>query len=199
MSEINTKRSYTEYTVVQPTTDFAIGFENFDTDSKDIILVTLDGVDVNTLGYTVQRVNDLTLVITPAITEGTVRLTRETVIDEPFHKFTAGALFTAKSMDENFAQVRHSQQEVRDGFLYVQESALGAAGRAESAAVAANVATTATTVATGNTVAATATALTAAGAANTAKTNTDAATGRANTATSNANAARDNANTAAAS
>ena len=115
---INNKRSYTEYTVTQPTTDFAIGFNDFNEGSKDIILVTLNGVLVESLGYATIRKNASTVRITPAITVGTVRLTRETDIDEPFHKFTSGALFTAKSMDENFEQIRHSQQEVNDGFKY---------------------------------------------------------------------------------
>ena len=115
---INNKRSYTEYTVTQPTTDFAIGFNDFNEGSKDIILVTLNGVLVESLGYATIRKNASTVRITPAITVGTVRLTRETDIDEPFHKFTAGALFTAKSMDEHFQQVQHSQQEVRDAFVY---------------------------------------------------------------------------------
>ena len=122
---INNKRSYTEYTVTQPTTDFAIGFDDFDEGSKDNILVTLNGVLVESLGYAAIRKNESTVTITPAITEGTVRLTRETDIDEPFHKFTAGALFSAKSMDENFQQVRHSQQEVRDGFVFLEYNTNG--------------------------------------------------------------------------
>ena len=73
---INNKRSYTEYTVVQPTTDFAIGFDDFDEGGKGILLVTLNGVDVSTLGYTVQRVNDLTIVITPAIPEGVITIVK---------------------------------------------------------------------------------------------------------------------------
>ena len=138
---INNKRSYTEYTVAQPTTDFAIGFDDFDEGGKDNILVTLNGVLVESLGYAAIRKNESTVSITPAITEGTVRLTRETDIDEPFHKFTAGALFSAKSMDENFQQVRHSQQEVRDGFVFLEHNTNGiiqearaATGRANDAA-----------------------------------------------------------------
>lgn len=134
---INNKRSYTEYTVVQPTTDFAIGFDDFDDENKSAIIVTLDGVDVTTLGYTVQRTSDISLRITPAILSGEVRLQRETLIDEPFHKFTAGALFTAKSMDENFAQSAHLQQEIKDGFTFVQENINSVAGEARAATVAA--------------------------------------------------------------
>lgn len=135
---INNKRSYTEYTVTQPTTDFAIGFDDFDEGGKDNILVTLNGVLVESLGYAALRKNENTVTITPAITEGTVRLTRETDIDEPFHKFTAGALFSAKSMDENFQQVRHSQQEVRDGFEYLEFNTNGIVQEAKAATTRAN-------------------------------------------------------------
>ena len=114
---INNKRSYTEYNITNPTTDFAIGFENYGVGAKDIIEVTLNGVLVESLGHTVRLKNAQVLEVTPAIEAGTVRLQRVTGIDSPFHKFTAGALFTAKSMDENFEQIRHSQQEVNDGFI----------------------------------------------------------------------------------
>lgn len=137
---INNKRSYTEYTVTQPTTDFAIGFDDFDEGSKDVILVTLNGVPVESLGYAAIRKNENTVTITPAITEGVVRLTRETDIDEPFHKFTAGALFSAKSMDENFQQVRHSQQEVRDGFVFLENNTSGVVEAARTATARANAA-----------------------------------------------------------
>lgn len=137
---INNKRSYTEYTITQPTTDFAIGFDDFDEGGKDNILVTLNGVLVESLGYAAIRKNESTVSITPAITEGTVRLTRETGIDEPFHKFTAGALFSAKSMDENFEQVRHSQQEVRDGFEFLEFNTNGVINDAKAATERANVA-----------------------------------------------------------
>ena len=121
---INNKRSYTEYTVTQPTTDFPVGFNDYsDSENKDNVLVTLDGIDVITLGYTVQRKSDLVIKVTPAITTGTVRLQRETNIDLPFHQFTAGALFSAGTMDDNFAQVLRSQQEVRDGFVFLQGNA----------------------------------------------------------------------------
>ena len=134
---INDKRSYTEYTVSTPTKIFAIGFDNFDTNNKDVIHVTLNGTDVTTLGYTVQRTTNLTITITPAIPSGVIRLQRETLIDEPFHKFTAGALFTAKSMDENFAQTSHLQQEIKDGFTFVETNINSVAGEAKAATVAA--------------------------------------------------------------
>lgn len=194
MDSINNERSYTEYIVTSSTTDFPVGFDDYsDSANQDNVLVTLDGVDVSTIGYTVQRKSDLVIKVTPAITTGTVRLQRETNIDLPFHQFTAGALFSAGTMDDNFAQIRHSQQEVRDGFLYVQGSALGAAGRAERAAVAANIAADDAITATSDAVAAAGAAITATNAADTAKTNADTATGKANTATSKANTAASNA------
>lgn len=118
MDSINTERSYTEYEVTEPTTDFAIGFDNYSGEDKDAIHVTLDGVNLDGLSYTVVRKNAQTIEVTPAIESGVVRLQRETYIDQAFHTFTAGALFSPKSMDENFGQVRRSQQEVFDGFVY---------------------------------------------------------------------------------
>lgn len=187
---INNKRSYTEYTVTQPTTDFAIGFDDFDEGSKDNILVTLNGVLVESLGYAAIRKNESTVSITPAITEGTVRLTRETDIDEPFHKFTAGALFSAKSMDENFQQVRHSQQEVRDGFAFLEYNTNGIVQASKEATAQAKAAT----------VEATASAVRAETAADTAVQAVDSLQGvviAATTATTQANAATATATTAA--
>ena len=140
MDSINTERSYTEYTVTEPTTEFAIGFEDYMDEDKDTILVTHNGILVESLGYAVLRKNKQTVTITPAITEGTVRLTRETDIDEPFHKFTAGALFSAKSVDQNFEQIRHSQQEVRDGFVFLEDNTNGVVSAAEAATDRANAA-----------------------------------------------------------
>lgn len=193
---INNKRSYTEYTVVQPTTDFAIGFDDFDEGSKDNILVTLNGVLVESLGYAAIRKNESTVTITPAITEGTVRLTRETDIDEPFHKFTAGALFSAKSMDENFQQVRHSQQEVRDGFVFLEYNTNGIVQASKEATAQAKVATVEATASAIRAESAADTAVQAVGslqgvvdAATTATTNANAAIATATTAASQATAA----------
>ena len=125
--EINTKHSFTEYQVTTPTSGFAIGFDDFIDDgdveieyTKDGIHVTLNGVDVSTLGYTVRRKSPSAIEVLPSIKSGVVRIYRETNIDKPFHKFTAGVLFEARTIDENFTQVRHSQQEVRDGLAYVE-------------------------------------------------------------------------------
>ncbi|QGH73786.1 tail fiber protein [Vibrio phage vB_VhaP_VH-5] len=137
---INNKRSYVEYTVTEPTTDFVITFEDYDVQSQDRITVSIDGVLAESQGYAVMRKNEQVVTITPAVTEGTVRLERETNIDEPFHKFTAGALFSAKSMDENFEQVRHSQQEVRDGFEYLEFNTNGVVQDARAATDRANAA-----------------------------------------------------------
>ena len=201
---INNKRSYTEYTITQPTTDFAIGFDDFDEGSKDIILVTLNGVLVETLGYAAIRKNESTVTITPAITEGTVRLTRETDIDEPFHKFTAGALFSAKSMDENFQQVRHSQQEVRDGFVFLEYNTNGIVQASKEATAQAKAATVEATASAVRAESAADTAVQAVGslqgvvdAATTATTKANTATATATTAASQATAATTSAQNAA--
>lgn len=201
---INNKRSYTEYTVTQPTTDFAIGFDDFDEGGKDNILVTLNGVLVESLGYAAIRKNESTVSITPAITEGTVRLTRETDIDEPFHKFTAGALFSAKSMDENFQQVRHSQQEVRDGFVFLEYNTNGIVQASKEATAQAKAATVEATASAVRAETAADTAVQAVGslqgvvdAATTATSKANTATATATTAASQATAATTSAQNAA--
>lgn len=120
---INNKRSYTEYTVSSPTTDFNIGFDDYDDTTKNTIVVTINGILAESLGYTVLRKSAQVISITPAVSEGVVRLQRETAIDNVYHNFTAGALFTAKSVDENFQQILSSQQEVRDEFVFLQGNA----------------------------------------------------------------------------
>lgn len=134
---MNDKRSYTEYTVTTATTDFVIGFDDYDDITKDTIVVTVNGVLAESQGYAVMRKNAQVITITPAVQSGTVRLERVTDIDESFHQFTAGALFSAKSVDENFEQVRHSQQEVRDGFTFLQFNTLGIVAAAKAATQAA--------------------------------------------------------------
>lgn len=140
MDSINTERSYTEYEVTEPTTDFAIGFDNYSGEDKDAIHVTLNGVNLDNLDYTVVRKNAQVIEVTPAIESGVVRLQRETYIDQAFHTFTAGALFSPKSMDENFAQVRRSQQEVHDGFTFLAENTDGVVAAADAATARANAA-----------------------------------------------------------
>lgn len=60
--------------------------------------------------------NETTIRLSPSVPSGVVRLQRETDIDQSDHAYRAGAKFIAQTMDENFEQLRHSQQEVRDGF-----------------------------------------------------------------------------------
>jgi len=148
---INEERSYTEYNVEVPTTDFPIGFDILD-DGIDVVAVTLNDVDPTTLGYTVIQVNNTTYRFAPAVPSGVVRLTRITDIDQMAHVFTEGAIFISENMDGNFKQIRHAQQEVRDEFnklstdtneiidtlQVVGEAAQDAAAAAEAAAELAN-------------------------------------------------------------
>ena len=149
---MNNLKSYTEYAVTTPTTDFVIGFDfNYGTDAVNI---TVDDVPAIEAGYTVIYLNSTTMRLSPAVPSGVVRLQRETDIDVQDNQFTAGAKFNAGNMDENFTQIRHSQQEVRDGFeklsedtyeiidtlQVVGEAAQDAADAAEQAAQTANAA-----------------------------------------------------------
>lgn len=109
---INEKRSFTEYTVASATAEFQIGFEF--KEEVNNLNITLDGKPVADLGYVVDLINDQTIKLTPTVDSGLLRIERETDIDNSIHKFTAGALFEARTMDENFEQILHSQQEVRD-------------------------------------------------------------------------------------
>ena len=110
---INEKRSYTEVDVTQPTSDFDIGFKFYE--NRDGINSTVDGVPAAEAGYTTQLVNSNTVRFTPSVLAGAVvRIMRETNIDRNVYQFSSGALWTAEQMDENFEQIRHSQQESRD-------------------------------------------------------------------------------------
>lgn len=114
---MNEKQSYTEYNVIVPTQDFIITFEDYNSNNRDAINVTVDGVPANTAGFAVLRISDTVIQLTPAVETGSVvRLQRETDIDNTFYRFTAGAVFTAGNVDKNFQQILHSQQEVSDGF-----------------------------------------------------------------------------------
>lgn len=204
MDSINTERSYTEYEVNEPTTDFAIGFDNYSGEDKDAIHVTLDGVNLDNLDYTVVRKNAQVIEVTPAIESGVVRLQRETYIDQAFHKFTAGALFSPKSMDENFAQVRRSQQEVNDGFTFLAENTNGVVQASKEATAQAKAATVEATASAVRAESAADTAVQAVGslqgvvdAASTATTKAKAATATATTAASQATAATTTAQNAA--
>ena len=111
---MNELKSYTEYAVSTPTADFVIGFDfNY---GEDAVNVTVDDVPASAAGYTVVYLNETTIRLSPSVPSGVVRLQRETDIDQTDHAYRAGAKFIAQTMDENFEQLRHSQQEVRDGF-----------------------------------------------------------------------------------
>lgn len=133
---MNNLKSYTEYAVTSNTTDFVIGFDfNYGTDAVN---VTVDGVPATDVGYTVVYLNSTTMRLTPAVPIGVVRLQRETDIDVPDNSFTAGAKFIASNMDENFTQIRHAQQEVRDSFNFLESHTLGVVEAAKDATIRAN-------------------------------------------------------------
>lgn len=118
---MNEKRSYTEYTVVgSPQQYFDIGFEDYQQD-KDMLKITVDNKDITEAGYTVVRNVGQTLEFTPPVpVDSVVRIQRVTDIDAPFYIFTAGNQFVPSNVDQNFKQLLHSQQEVRDGFVKLQ-------------------------------------------------------------------------------
>lgn len=147
---MNELKSYTEYAVSTPTADFVIGFDfNY---GEDAVNVTVNDVPASEAGYTVVYLNETTIRLSPSVPSGVVRLQRETDIDQTDHAYRAGAKFIAQTMDENFEQLRYSQQEVRDGFVKladdtyeiidtlneVGQSAQDAADAAEVAATLAN-------------------------------------------------------------
>lgn len=115
---INEDTSFIEYNVEQPTQDFVTNFDIIG-GTTDVVHVTVDGVltDTPESSYTVQQMNHNTWRITPEVQIGSVvRLYRVTNIDDMMHVFTAGAKFIARNMDNNFKQIRHSQQELYDDF-----------------------------------------------------------------------------------
>lgn len=119
---MNEKLSYTEYLVVgSPRQYFDIGFEDYQED-KDMLKLTVDNKDVTEAGYSVVRNVGQTLEFTPAVPVGAVvRIQRVTDIDAPFYIFTAGNAFVPSNVDANFKQLLHAQQEVRDGFVKLQD------------------------------------------------------------------------------
>lgn len=124
---INLKRSFTEYSVTATQSEFVIGFKDYQGD-KDVIHVTVNDTDAEDAGFTVTRINSTTVKLVPdvPVTDpvSVVRLQRETNIDASFHRFSEGAKWNAQSMDENFEQVLHSQQETRDGFNKLRDDVL---------------------------------------------------------------------------
>lgn len=116
---MNELKSYTEYAVSTPTADFVIGFDfNY---GEDAVNVTVDDVPATEAGYTVVYLNETTIRLSPSVPSGVVRLQRETDIDQTANAYRAGAKFIAQTMDENFKQIRHSQQEVNDNFSNLEE------------------------------------------------------------------------------
>ena len=184
---INELKSYTEYNVSTPTSVFTIGFQY--EYNVDKINVYVDGVEATAAGYTVQHDSQGTVSLTPAVPSGVVRLSRETNIDTSVHTFSAGAKFTAGTMDDNFQQLRHSQQESRD---IVLRTAAEFGTLDANATAALNAATTA--VNTANSIDAKAT--TALSNSSTALSVANGIDAKATTALSNANTAVTTANTA---
>ena len=132
---INEDVSFIEYPVDQPTQDFVTNFATIG-GTTDVVLVTVDGVltDTPESSYTVQQINHTTWRVTPEVQTGSVvRLYRVTNIDEMMHVFTAGSKFIARNMDNNFKQIRHAQQEVRDAFDYLEYNTLGVVEAAKDA------------------------------------------------------------------
>ena len=136
IQRINELKSYTEYNVSTPTSVFTIGFQY--EYNVDHVNVYVDGVEASEAGYTVQPDSHGTITLTPAVPTGVVRVSRETNIDTSAHTFSAGAKFTAGNMDENFEQVRHAQQEVRDAFEFLEYNTLGVVEAAREATERAN-------------------------------------------------------------
>lgn len=187
IQSINELKSYTEYNVSTPTSVFTIGFQY--EYNVDKINVHVDGVEATAAGYTVQHDSQGTVSLTPAVPSGVVRLSRETNIDTSAHTFSAGAKFTAGTMDENFKQLRHSQQESRDIVLRTASEFGTLDANATAALQAAN-----TAVNTANSIDVKAT--TALSNSSTALSVANGIDAKATTALSNANAAVSTANTA---
>ena len=187
IQSINELKSYTEYNVSTPTSVFTIGFQY--EYNVDKINVHVDEVEATAAGYDIQHDSQGTITLEPAVPTGVVRLSRETNIDTSAHTFSAGAKFTAGTMDENFKQLRHSQQESRDIVLRTASEFDTLDANATAALQAAN-----TAVNTANSIDVKAT--TALSNSSTALSVANGIDAKATTALSNANAAVTTANTA---
>lgn len=175
---INELKSYTEYNVNTPTSVFTIGFQY--EYNVDVVNVYVDGVEATAAGYDIQHDSHGTITLEPAVPSGVVRLARETNIDTSAHTFSARAKFTAGTMDDNFQQLRHAQQEVRDETVRAAEQFTTLSTNATAALNAAN-----TAVNTANSI--DAKASTALANSNTAVSTANSANSTANTALSTAN------------
>lgn len=198
---INELKSFTEYNVTTPTSVFTVGFEY--TYNLDHINVYVDGVPAATAGYTVNHDSHGTLELHPAVPSGIVLLQRETNIDGMLHTFSAGAKFIAGNMDEDFKQLRHAQQEVRDEvtrtveqFAILDANATAALDSANAAVATANSIDAKATTALSNSNTALSTANSANSTANTALTTANGIDAKATTALSNSSTALTTANTA---
>ena len=198
---INELKSFTEYAVSTPTSVFTIGFEY--KHNVDHINVYVDGVEATAAGYTIKHDTHGTLELHPAVPSGTVLLQRETNIDGMLHTFSAGAKFIAGNMDEDFKQLRHAQQEVRDEttrtveqFAILDANATAALDAANAAVSTANSIDAKATTALANSNTALSTANSANSTANTALTTANGIDAKATTALSNSSTALTTANTA---
>lgn len=118
---INQKQPFTEVTTTSPQADFAIGFEYYE--NVDALNPFINGKPASTEGYTTTLINPTTLRFSPTVPSGvTVRIERETDIDESKYKFSAGAIPSPANIDANFEQIRNSQQEVHAAFDYLENN-----------------------------------------------------------------------------
>lgn len=112
---INEELSFTEYTLTEDTTDFIISFDRIGGSTDEVSILVNNTPIEDLVGYTVLQVNFSTWQVDPALPAGTVvRLARTTNLDKMVYVFTAGSKFIAKNVDDNFKQIQHSQQEIRD-------------------------------------------------------------------------------------
>ncbi len=201
VTPINELKSFTEYTVSTPTSVFTIGFQY--KYNVDHVNVYVDGVEATVAGYTIKHDSQGTLELEPAVPSGIVRLERETNIDSMLHTFSAGAKFSAGNMDEDFKQLRHAQQEMRDEvtrtaeqFAILDANATSALDAANAAVSTANSIDAKATTALANSNTAVSTANSANSTANTALTTANGIDAKATTALSNSSTALTTANTA---
>ena len=198
---INELKSYTEYNVNTPTSVFTIGFQY--EYNVDVVNVYVDGVEATAAGYDIQHDSHGTITLEPAVPSGVVRLARETNIDTSAHTFSAGAKFTAGTMDDNFQQLRHAQQEVRDEtvrtaeqFTTLSTNSTAALNAANTAVNTANSIDAKASTALANSNTAVSTANSANSTANTALSTANGIDAKATTALSNSSTALSTANTA---
>ena len=189
---INEQLSFTEVAVSADQADFTISFPYYE--GVDEVSITVNDIGATEAGYTVVKLNATTFRLNPAVPAGkVVRLARKTDLDSNKYDYSAGALFTAETVDKNFEQVRHSQQETRDEVQHTFEQLAGVVSNFILEVEALDAYSDATRDI-ANT--ASSTANTALNTANTATSTANAALSSAGTAVTTANAANSTANTA---